>query len=423
MIVEELVTTLGLEIKDTGLAEFKSSLLATAGRLALVTAGAVAAAAAVSAVFGAVAQAAKEVSDGAKLARNLGTTSQELQRLGQVAESVGLPISSLQGIIESLRVNLLKVPKGNSPFEAALGAMGISARDSSGKLKDAIPLFKEISDVIANAGDLQDFRLGQAFEVIGENASAIELLKLGSDEIERRMATFKALSDKDIDRFERLTATLQRLNNVAKTFGLKLASPIASFMDQVLGSMEKAAESKAFDKVVEQFEKISKAAGKFFTKTVEESAPQVEKVQRLAEDMVKKTFGVKELSGGQTAIAMLLTGLLSATPQGPSAAADIQDFREGKSGTRTQAELEAISGFFEDLVSFGTLSSFRTNLVDPLATGDTGSGSGLGRGDVHIHNENHFSPGTDIPAALRALDRTNAEEVRDAVDNPKRRVR
>lgn len=422
MIIEELTTVLGLEIRDEGIQRFQSGLLAIAGRMALVTAGAIAAAAAIGSVISAAAGAAKEISDQAKLARNIGVTTQALHGLEFAAQQVGLPAGTLSGVLHGLSQEIDKIPSGLTDLESRLNVLGISARDSEGNLKGVRDILFEVADAVHNAPDsLKAFRRGQASEIFPGMRAFLELGSAGIKDLE---AQSRPPSDRLVESAEKLIASWGRVREVFLSFSLEnLALPMIDAMNGVADAVERIAKSEYFDKFSEQMGKVSRTFGAFYKRTIDEALPQLAKVQELSEGIVKNMFGVKELSGSQTALAMVLAGVLSMTPQGPAAAADVQDYLSGKAGTQTEAEMNFFSQMAEQLVNFGprALSSLGGRMIDPLGTG--GPVNSGAPSQVIINHEHHWAPGTDVPRTMRELDREGASEVRKALDDQKPRMR
>ena len=99
MIVEELVTTLGLDIDSGGLDNFRSSIVGTTLKIGALVGVTFTAAAAISSLL----DAAAETTNAARFARSMDVGFESLQRLEFAAKQSGTSVGALRGALGGLR--------------------------------------------------------------------------------------------------------------------------------------------------------------------------------------------------------------------------------------------------------------------------------------------------------------------------------
>lgn len=183
MIVDELVTLLGLKADPKALKE--AGLIKTA--LVGIVSGAVAAGAALASAAAAV-QAyalnqADSIAEGRRFADMLDVSYERLQALEYAAGSVG-------GSTQELRADLEKLTKSmSSPipgeYNQTLYMLGISARDASGKLKSADEVLLSIADKL---GPMSKQRQLQFAERLGLSQTSLRLIQQGRQGVQQLTA-------------------------------------------------------------------------------------------------------------------------------------------------------------------------------------------------------------------------------------------
>jgi len=163
VIVEELVTKLGLEI-DSGalsvLSNFTKAVNGGLAGLASVAGGLTAAFVGVVAVTG---NAADEIGD---VAERLGESAKAIQELKFAAESSEVSFDDLQGGLKFLAKNAYEAANGNKDLAKAFG--GIALRDAAGKIRPATELLSDLSGVFKELPD-QASRTKKAMELLGKS--------------------------------------------------------------------------------------------------------------------------------------------------------------------------------------------------------------------------------------------------------------
>lgn len=161
---DELVATLGIEIDKQKLNDTTKGLKTTEVAIDFLRSATVRLGLALTAIASAGIFTAKQSQEVARLetaASVLGITAQQLQVLQLAAKNSQIDIGQVTGVIGSLRTQLLGFQTGNPPTQllenlgkaATILGVKISPITSSGKIKDAYTLFREIAVAIGNVGD------------------------------------------------------------------------------------------------------------------------------------------------------------------------------------------------------------------------------------------------------------------------------
>lgn len=141
---------------DKGLKDAQGSLARFAGQMknvGLVAAGAIAGAIGGSAV--AIKSALTEADKLGKLAQSVGLPVEELSKLKYVAELSDISLESLGKSVVKLSRNMSEVAGGNTTGAAAMAfkALGISVKDASGRVKSSDTIMAEVADRFAQYRD------------------------------------------------------------------------------------------------------------------------------------------------------------------------------------------------------------------------------------------------------------------------------
>lgn len=174
-VIKEFLVGLGFKVDDSSVSKFDGKVKAATVKVAALGTAAVAAAGAVTAFVGAVANRLDEVSDAAI---RIGTTADELMRLQYAAT---LSDSSAQAAAASLQ------RLGRRAGEAAMGTgegikafeeLGIELRDADGQLKSSTDLMGEIGESIRDLERGQQLAL---MEKLGIDPTMLQTITNGMD--------------------------------------------------------------------------------------------------------------------------------------------------------------------------------------------------------------------------------------------------
>lgn len=241
MIVDELVSVLGLEIRDTGLTQFRSNIQATIGKLGLLGAGAIAAASAITAL---AVNSASDTSASAKFARAVGLSAQELQRMEFAAKRMGISTGALRGFLSDVTTQLAQFRTGGADklFEA-FAQIGVNPLEN-GKPKEALELLMQLADAAGNAST-EVAALGVAAQ-IGLGAEFFPFLKLGRDGIAALAAEANTLPDHVVRGLENLDGKMQQLKNAGSVALAEFGAPVVEELTKALEALLTYARSDGF---------------------------------------------------------------------------------------------------------------------------------------------------------------------------------
>lgn len=184
-----------------------------------------------------------------EVADQLGVTSKELQVYRYAASQVGVSQEGIDKGLARLTLTIGKASLGAKAQSEAFEALGISVRDSSGRLKTAGDIMPELADRMAKIKDPAQ-RAAVTFTMFGKAGQELtRLLSGGSGEINNLAEAAEkmglVLSDREIqqadDTADKLAALKQVLSaNIARTVAqnansiLGLASALTTLTGQIL---------------------------------------------------------------------------------------------------------------------------------------------------------------------------------------------
>jgi hypothetical protein len=419
-VIDELVSVLGLEIKDDGLANFNADITASVGKLGAVVAGAFSAAKAISAFLGAVSDTAAS----SKFARNIDIGFESLQRLEFAAKQNGISVGALDAQLANLRQTARgALFTGSEGASEAFAAIGVSITDANGKLKDTRQLLLDVADAIVLAPNQQQ-ALSFA-ERLGFGAEFETLLKSGSagiialeQEAQRLGLVIDPGQAAAAEQFrESLDALGQTLNSLLITEGQGLLN----WLNDTAAAMLTFAKSPAFDDLKAQVRGIG---------TEIETVIALNKEFFSAFGIGVSDNGVRDL--GLASIAGIAARTHPAIAVGVGLPLAIADFQKTLQGDDDTFFATAPAGLYNKFIeqpadflaaiSSGFLDSFggiAGRIADPYQLGSPpGSGSGDAPINVTLNNENHFNgqaPAGDVVRALGDFDRDSILQAAEAM--------
>ena len=233
MIVEELVTKLGLEIDGDVLSTLEKFKSAISKGLGGVTVAAAAAAAALAGVVGTAAHAADEIGD---VADRLKVAPQALQELKFAADRSEASFEDLQLGLKFLAKNAVEAANGSKEMAAAFA--GIQLRGADGKVRNSTELLADLADKVKDLGDAEGLNL--ASRVLGKGGDKLlPLLRRGSAGIAELSARAHELglvfSDTDVAAAGRLDDALKDVRDALTGLRNQLG---AQFFEAVAAGLE-----------------------------------------------------------------------------------------------------------------------------------------------------------------------------------------
>jgi hypothetical protein len=301
MIVEELVSKLGIEIDGgaiAAIARFRNSISTGLNGITGVVG---AAAAALAAVVGTAASAADNVGDAAS---RLGVSAQALQELGFAAQQSESSLETVQSGLKFLSIAASQAASGSAEMQRAFA--GIALKGPNGQIRDTTALLADVADKVKGLGAADGLALSQRLFGRGNGEELVPLLRRGSaglGELAKKANELGVVfSPEDLrlggeidDQLKLLSATFQGLRNIvgAKFFGA-LNTALAAVSRAVAG-LRPIVDGVAtrFAIVGDRLSPIANAIAKAFD-----------------------AVGIGKLLQGDRAIAALTAGLLGLTAAG-----------------------------------------------------------------------------------------------------------
>lgn len=230
MIVEELVSKLGLEVDSGALGLLEKFRSAVSGGLA----GLVTAAGAVSVAFvGIVANAAHAADEIGDMADKLGVSTKALQELRVAASLSDVSFEALTTGLKFVAKNASEAAKGSK--EAMASFAGVALRDGNGKLKTADELLVSVADRFKNIKDPIE-QTALAMKVFGRSGiDLVPLLKKGGAaiaELRKEAEELGAVFDQDtIEAADDLGHQLERVKFATEGLRNTFAKPFVPLFD------------------------------------------------------------------------------------------------------------------------------------------------------------------------------------------------
>lgn len=174
MIVDELITILGLETdpKAKANAEGFGKILGGVAKLAVAAGAALAAAAGAVAAYST--KQAEAIDTAGKFADSIGISFESLQELEYAAKRSGGSAEELRGDLDKLTKTMSSPVPGE--YNQTLFQLGVSARDSTGKLRKADDVLLDIADKFSAMSKQRQLQFA---EKLGISPGTVKLMQQG----------------------------------------------------------------------------------------------------------------------------------------------------------------------------------------------------------------------------------------------------
>ena len=231
MKIDELLIGLGFDYDPKGLDKFSENIDAakkTAMKMGKALLGVQAA------VTALVTVSTKATDQQAKLAAEIGTTTEMLDGLMFAASRAG--VDNLGSSLQDLAVRAAEAARGTGSGVEALSMLGVSATDSSGNLKDISSLMIEISGSMQGLDNLKQIELADKLGL----RSSIKLLQRGPKEIRALVAEAGAIgvaTKEDAAIAERYQDSLTDITKVTSSLSRIISRTLAPVMSEMAESM------------------------------------------------------------------------------------------------------------------------------------------------------------------------------------------
>ncbi|HQM83874.1 MAG TPA: phage tail tape measure protein [bacterium] len=200
-----------------------------------------------------------------KMSRNLGLTSDELQKYQYAGGIAGVSAAEMGNSVKFLNKNISEASEGLGTGKRAFDRLGISVKDANGKLKSNTVIFEEIAGKITGLGKEQ--KTATLMEIFGRSGSRMGNLFLeGSKGVKELFNRFDelnlAISEDNMKAMEEYNDRVFESELATK----KLKSVFVSALLPVLTKMAEAWSKKlatAIKWVTENTDKITESFSKF----------------------------------------------------------------------------------------------------------------------------------------------------------------
>lgn len=210
--IRELLVKLGFEADTTGVDSFEGQvegvgeslggLADKAKGFALAFGASMAAAFGVSAIHEFLDAQLEAVTQIERRRAAIGATAEEIQQLGYVASESGTDMDTLQEAVADLSEKAADAAINGGGFQSTFDRLGISIRDTGGKIKKPLDLFYEFSDAMAAMPDGAEKTFTAMDLMSTEGAFLIPLMDKGSSAIKGMMTAANGagavMSDKTV---------------------------------------------------------------------------------------------------------------------------------------------------------------------------------------------------------------------------------
>ncbi len=260
---DELTTVLGIKLSPDALQKldkFKQGLQSVADKFAAVGKASVATGAALLTVM-------KLAGDGAnqlkQLSDSTGIATSELQALEYASKSTGVSFDAVKGDIQSLTKELNNPLPGQ--FNEGLVLLGVSTRDSSGKVKKATDVFNDLADKLKNMSAQKAIAWGQK---IGISEDTVKLLRQGKAGLDALKAEGKAVGaivpDSAVNGLAEFSKGMNQLAMIGKSLANTFLGMLAPALNKIIDGYKKWSASNG-DIIRSGIEFIAKQIGIAFT--------------------------------------------------------------------------------------------------------------------------------------------------------------
>jgi hypothetical protein len=175
----------------------------------------------------------------AKTAKQLGVGVEELQELTFAADRSGASMKDLETGIRRLAVVAVDAAEGTGAGAEAFAALGISATDAEGELKDPLKLFEEVAGSMATMEN-ETQKMALANDVFGRSgAKLLPLLNEGADGIQALRAEARAyglvMSKEATEASEAFVDTMTNAKGVLTGLKNTIGIALIPVLDDVIG--------------------------------------------------------------------------------------------------------------------------------------------------------------------------------------------
>jgi len=230
----------GAQTAINGLKKVDANLaLAATGAAALITAFVKLE----KAMFNMAKEAAAAADELVTLSAQMGVSTQTLQEFQYAAELVDVDVSTLQGSLTKLTVNMASASEGNEKAQKAFSDLGISITNADGSLRKADDVFLDAIDALGKIQG-QTERDAAAMDLFGKSAQTLNpLIDQGSqalkDLAKEANATGYVLDDISLNKLTAMDDALVKLDKTQESFRKRMAAEFAPYVTEAIEKVTK----------------------------------------------------------------------------------------------------------------------------------------------------------------------------------------
>lgn len=232
-IIRELITVLGFQVDESGAKKGESAFAVLKTSAFALTAAATGAAVAIGLITNEAIGAARETEN---LAKIVGLSTDELQKLQFVASRTGVEAESLFNVIRDLSDRVGDAALGNKTFSEAFRRLGVQIK-RAGKIRPTIDIFEDFADALNDMED-QGQRTFTVLELLEDSGLKVDpVFRLGAAGIRQLSGEARQLGvvlDRDtLGRILDLGKSISVVSIIAKSLSRRLASSLAPSIKRV----------------------------------------------------------------------------------------------------------------------------------------------------------------------------------------------
>ena len=252
MIVEELVSVLGLDIEADDLPKFQKGVLSATGAIGGLIGAAVAGAATLSAMLDTVGETAQS----SKFARSIDISFQSLQRLEYAAQQTIGSSGAIKGVLQGLEQSARGAANGlDGGAAVAFARLGVQIHDANGELRSADQLLLDVADAVSRSGN-PDLAFTIA-EQLGLGPDLNLLLRLGADGIndlgDEAQRLGLILGDGAAKESEEFTEGMKRLRRAGQSLLISVGLPLVEWVNDLVVGFESFRKSESGQEILTAF--------------------------------------------------------------------------------------------------------------------------------------------------------------------------
>lgn len=314
----------------------------------------------------------------AKLGSNTGISTDLLQELSFAASQTGVSQNDLNSSLLRFNRRIADAAKGNAEFAKGFQALGVSVKDSNGKLRSTEDILFEVADGVQGL-NTDNERASALFKVFGDSGfKLVNLFKGGSTQLNKFRTEAQALGIViDADLLKAAEKTNDQLDVLSKVVGAQVTKAVVELAPQIqklaknltdfAGIAAKAFSGSLFDKTPQ--ERIDELRGKIKDLTESINNPGI------IGNVANIFFGEDEVIKGKkqqlVALEAELNGLTKSI-EGQASADEMAKSASAQATDETRRRAEANKALIAELEKRDKIQKEAQKLVTTSETADPG---------------------------------------------------